>query len=402
MKGPPKLTPDSVLEEFMRPYVFQVFTRLSREKQSINLGQGFPNWGVPDFVQAALERVVDQRISSDNFSFGCANLLAALCEEYRADFGRPLDPFKNVAVSTGGIAVLSEVTSSLTPADEVLIIEPFFSYYEPIVRFFRAKLRFVKLLPGKEGRFALDTAAVRAAVTGATKWVFLNSPHNPTGKVFSMEEYAFFGQLARDFPQLRFLSDEVYEKICLDADSLPRVANVEGLWDKTLSVFSGGKTFSCTGWRVGWAVGPEPLIARLKRTQHCTNTHPSAVVQEALALALPIARQPYRGFASYYLFLRARFRENARILQAALADSGLGFRVFPPEGGYFLTADISESILQMPVWYVFSEEARQTRPHLKTQRLPSLRDYHHFEGAAPSALDPKAQTSLPTTPSAAT
>jgi kynurenine--oxoglutarate transaminase/cysteine-S-conjugate beta-lyase/glutamine--phenylpyruvate transaminase len=380
MKKMPKLTPDSILQEYMVPSKFQVFTQLSKDKKSVNLGQGFPNWRIPDFIEESLDKVLDEDICSDNFSFGSANLLNALCQEYSPIFQKSLNPMKNVMVSSGGVAVLSELCSSLSSEDEAIIIEPYFSFYEPMLRFFRTKLKFIQLIRDENGKFSLDLDQVKNSVTSATKWIFFNSPHNPTGKVYSQKEYQFFADLAKKFPDLNFISDEVYENIYFGNNLFPRLANIEGLWERTISVFSGGKTYSCTGWRVGWAIGPEFLMTKLKQIQHFTNTAPSSLIQETVAKAIPLGHEKYKGFDNFYIYMKSTFLRNVQILEAALVDSGLGFEVISPEGGYFLTADISDCITKMPVYYLFSEETRKNKENLKNVFLDHINDYQQYEG----------------------
>ena len=380
MDSTPTLTPDQAFQNYTKTSIFLAFTQLSRAHKSVNLGHGFPNWGAPEFLQNALEQVVDQNISSDSHSFGCANLLSAVCQEYAPVFSRPLDPMKHVVVSSGAIGVLSGVFSGLSAQDEVVVIEPFFAAYMPILRSFRAKIKCVRLVQNSAGEFVLDAGRLKAAVNASTRWILLNSPHNPTGKVFSPEDYAPLTELAKAFPDLNFVSDEVYEKLCFKGQPLPRVANLPGLWSRTVSVFSGGKTFSCTGWRVGWAVGPEALIGQLKAAQHCTRAQPGSVVQETLSLAIVLGSRPYRGFPSYYSYLRAKLATNLRILEAALSDSGLGFKVVTPEAGYFLTVDVSKCLPRMPAYYLFSESSRGGKEHLRDTFLGSLEDYRCFKG----------------------
>ena len=364
----------------MVPSIFQRMTQLSNQNNSINLGQGFPNWQIPTFLQQSLDKVIDENITSDNYSFGCLNLLNALSKEYSPIFNRNLDPMQNFMISNGGATVLSELCSGLSSNEEAIVIQPYFSFYEPMLRLFRSKIKFVKLIQDKSGRFLLDFDEIKNNISSKTKWIFLNSPHNPTGKVFTEKEYEFFSDLANEFPYLRFMSDEVYEHINFDDQPLPRLANVKGLWEKTVSIFSGGKTYSCTGWRIGWAVGPKNLIDQLKYTQNCTNTNASGIIQEALALAIPLGHEKYQGYENYYCYLKSVFEKNVKILEAALNDSGLGFKIYSPEGGYFLTADISESILKMPIYFLFSKEKRKNKLHLKTEFLKSIQEYQNYKG----------------------
>ena len=366
------LSPDKILGEYMIPSIFQSFTQLSLKTKSINLGQGFPNWPIPDFLLSSLNNVVDNNIYSTNYSFGCANLLDALETEYSPIFNQNLDPMKNFAVSTGGAAIISQLCSSLSPEDEVVVIEPYFFFYEPMLRFFRVKLMFVQLVQDDSGAFCLDRKQILETVNQKTKWMFLNSPHNPTGKVINDEEIAFLGELAEQHPQLKFMSDEVYENIVFEEKSLPRVANYKNLFERTINVFSGGKTYSCTGWRIGWAVGPEKLIDDLKRVQTTTNASPSSLIQEAIAMAIPQGHLPYKGFSNFYEQLNSVFLKNVGILSDALNDSDLEFQVIKPEGGYFLTADITNAILQMPAIYLYSEENRADKKTLCNEFLKSI------------------------------
>jgi kynurenine--oxoglutarate transaminase/cysteine-S-conjugate beta-lyase/glutamine--phenylpyruvate transaminase len=294
----------------MTPSIFQKFTILFLKKESINLGQGFPNWPIPDFLEDSLSRVLDKNILSENFFFGCSNLLKSLSDEYSPVFNRPLHPKKNFVVSTGGAVVISQICALLSEKDEVVVIESYFSFYEPMLRFFRVKLKFSRLIQTNCNQFHLDHAQIRIAVNSNTKWVFLNSPHNPTGKVINQEDIEFLNNLATEYPNLNFLSDEVDENIVFSHSSLPRLANYKNLFERTLNVYSGGKTYSCIGWRIGWAVGPEHLIDQLKDVQHCTNHAPSSLIQEALALAIPQGHHEYKGFMNFYEYLTQLFLRN--------------------------------------------------------------------------------------------
>jgi kynurenine--oxoglutarate transaminase/cysteine-S-conjugate beta-lyase/glutamine--phenylpyruvate transaminase len=380
MKKSLKMTPDPVLKQYMTPTVFQAFTTLSRQKQSINLGQGFPNWTIPDFLNDSIDQVLNENTSSENFSFGCTNLLSALSKEYSPIFKRELNPMENFIVCTGGAGVLSSLCASLSKDDEIILFEPFWSFYEPMLRFFRAKIKFVKLIQNEHGRFGIDYESLLSTITSNTKWIFLNSPQNPTGKIFNYSEFEFLAELTDKFPNLKFMSDEVYEHIVYNAPCLPRIANHPKLWDKTISVFSGGKTYSCTGWRIGWAIGPKVLIDTIKTVQHTTIGPPSSLIQEALAKTIVKGHQEYKNFDNFYLYLKSLFTRNVKILEDSLNESEFEFKVISPEGGYFMTADISHCISKMPVYYLFSEQSRKGKENLKSLYLKNIKEYQEYKG----------------------
>ena len=374
------LKPDKVLKHYMTPSVFQEFSLLSDKFETINLGQGFPNWPITNFLENALNTVIDQDIHSDTHLYGCNNLLKELAIEYSPVFNRELNSAENFIVSNGGQTLLSSICSNLLPGEEVIIVEPYFSFYEPMLKFFRASLKFVKLKQSGPGRFVLDMEELERVLTPQTKWIWFNSPHNPTGKVFTASEYEQLATLLENFPKVRLMSDEVYEKICFGELPMTHMANIANLWDRTVSVYSGGKTFSCTGWRVGWAVGPKKLIRELKATQIATNEPASSVLQESLAIGIQEARKPYNGFESYYESLQNDFRENVNILVRALEDSPFDFKIIEPEGGYFMAVDITQAIKKMPAYYLFSPNKRDDHYSLKDVYLDCIEDYENFPG----------------------
>ena len=234
----------------------------------------------------------------------------------------------------------------LDPGDEAVLITPAFDIYAAQVQMAGGVPVSVplRLQPppaggGGSATWQLDLAELRAALSPRTRVLLLNNPQNPTGKVLGRAELEGIAALLADFPACVVVSDEVYEHIMFDGAVLPRVATLPGMWERTLTVSSSGKTFSCTGWKVGWAVGPEALVRGLVLTNQWVQFSVSTPSQKAIADALAAAEAPYEGSASYYAHLTARYTAKRAQLMAGLAAAGLNPAL--PDGGYFIIADTS-------------------------------------------------------------
>ncbi len=195
-----------------------------------------------------------------------------------------------------------------------------------------------------------------AAITPKTKILLLNTPHNPTGKMFTREELEGIASVVQGHSQLLVISDEVYEHIVFDPENVPHVsmASIPGMFDKTLTLSSSGKTFSCTGWKVGWAVGPPNLVKAVTAVQQWVNFSAPTPNQDAIAQALVQAREPYNGFDSYYAWLADDYKRKRSLLADALTDAGM-VPVLPP-GGFFIMADTSN------IDFPLSDEVTEAMP----------------------------------------
>jgi aspartate/methionine/tyrosine aminotransferase len=187
--------------------------------------------------------------------------------------------------------------------------------------------------------FTLDLAELEASITPRTKVLLLNTPHNPTGKMFSLQELQGIAEIVQRHPQLTVISDEVYEHLVFDEQPHISMASTPGMFDRTLTLSSSGKTFSCTGWKVGWAVGPARLVKAVTATQQWVNFSAPTPNQDAMAQALQIARDPYQGFDTYYDWLANDYKRKRGLLVDALTAAGMT-AILPP-GGFFIMADTS-------------------------------------------------------------
>ena len=306
--------------------IFTEMTELAREHDAINLGQGFPNWDGADFVKrAAIESL--ERGGTDQYppSPGIPELRKTLATAYGPKLGRDLDPDTEITVTCGCTeALAASLLGLVNQGDEVVLIEPFYDAYPADVSMAGGVPRFVTLRPPD---FALDPDQLRAVVGPNTRAILFNNPHNPTGRVFTDAELALLAELCVEHDVIA-ISDEVYEEMVYESPHR-RLATYDGMWERTLTLSSLGKTFSLTGWKVGWAIGPPHLIAGLRSAhQFLTFTTPTPV-QHGAAAALTAPE-------SFYEEMRSGYREKRDLLGKGLEE--IGFEVFIPQGTYFLMA----------------------------------------------------------------
>lgn len=333
------------MDKFGAETVWQEFTPLARDTGAVNLGQGFPDWATPAFVKNALVRATTEENQNQYCrSAGHAPLAQAVAKRYSATLGRPINWESEVAIGVGATETLFATMQALLDAgDEAVLISPAFDIYSAQAQMAGATCKYVPLraVPDADrpGQLVwkLDLAELRAAFSERTRVLLVNSPQNPTGKIFSAEELQGIAAVLSDFPQVVAVADEVYEHLIYDGRPFTRLANLPGMWERTISVSSSGKTFSCTGWKIGWAVGPEHLIRGVILTNQWVQFSVSTPSQHAIAAALDAADTPYEGFPTYYAWLLAQYTRKRDILMAGLRAAGL--QPIAPEGGFFIIAD---------------------------------------------------------------
>lgn len=247
-----------------KPSIFTEMTLLSQKHNSINLGQGFPDWNPPEYVVAAAQRsisgVASPLTNQYSRSAGAPRLCQALASHYGHSMGMKLDWQSNVAVTVGATeAIFASCMALLSPGDECIIIEPFYDSYPASVRMAGAVPVCVPMTAPVGARssaaWKMDWDALEAAASPRTKMIIVNSPHNPTGKLFDLEELQRFAAFAQKH-NAYVLSDEVYEHISFDSQACTRMAQIPGMWERTLTLGSAGKSFSATGWKVRRAACP--------------------------------------------------------------------------------------------------------------------------------------------------
>ena len=309
--------------------VFTVMSALAAKHGAINLGQGFPDTDGPgDVVQAAADALQDGRNQYPPLT-GVAELRQAVAAANARFYGITADPDTEVVVTSGATeAITASLMALLDPGDEVVVIEPLYDTYLPVIRTLGAIPRIVRLLPPK---WELPRAELAAAFGPRTKAILLNTPMNPTGKVFTHAELAFIADLVTKHDAYA-VCDEVYEHLTYDGWRHVPLMSLPGLRERCLRIGSAGKTFSLTGWKVGYITAPAPLAAvAAKAHQNLTFTTPPNLQR---AVAVGLAKDD-----AYFASLSADLAAKRDRLSAGLAQ--LGFGVLPAMGSYFVTADFS-------------------------------------------------------------
>jgi kynurenine---oxoglutarate transaminase / cysteine-S-conjugate beta-lyase / glutamine---phenylpyruvate transaminase len=365
------------LQGLDRPTVWHEFSPLASKYNAVNLGQGFPDWDPPAFaIEAMVTSITPEmppfagsapRPTANQYarSFAHMPLAVALVNEYSQRWQnepgfqqRQLDPATNVATAVGCTNVLfCALQGLLNRDDEVILLEPAFDIYASQVKLAGGVPVYVPLRPnaevienssqeswpGASQAFTLDIGELEAAISSKTKVLILNSPHNPTGKMFSRQELVAIANIVVKYPQLTVISDEVYEHIVYDPINEPHIsiaAVTPEIYQQTLTLSSSGKAFSCTGWKVGWAIGPAHLVQAVTAIQQWCNFSAPTPNQDAIAKCLVTARSaPYGDYENYYDYLAAEYSRKRSILAKALHNAGMS-PIMPP-GGFFIMADTS-------------------------------------------------------------
>jgi aspartate/methionine/tyrosine aminotransferase len=311
--------------------IFTEMTRLAVQHRAINLGQGFPDFPAPDFIKEAAARAIAADHNQYAPAPGVLRLRRAIAARFELRQGRAVDPDGEVTVAAGATEILFDaILALLDPGDEAIVFEPFYDAYLPDIQMAGGTPRVVTLRPP---HWRFDPDELRAAFSPRTRLIVLNTPHNPTGKVFSPEELDFIAGLCREHDVIA-ISDEVYSELVYPGARHVPIATRPGMWERTVTVDSIGKTFSVTGWKIGWAIAAPALTAAIRGVHQFVTFANATPFQEAAADALAEAE-----VSGYYDRLRADYRARRELLTDILHAAGL--QTLPVEGAYFLLADIA-------------------------------------------------------------
>lgn len=311
-----------------------VFTRMSalaRQFDAVNLGQGFPDFPGPDFVKEAAKQAIDADLNQYAISSGAPRLKAQVAIDYSAALNRAIDPAREVVVTCGATeAIFAAVQAFSGPGDEIAAFEPFYDSYPASADIAGAAFVPIRLNPPD---WSFDPEELANAITPRTRFLLLNTPHNPTGKVFTRDELELIAQLAIE-RDILVVTDEVYDRITFDDAAPIAIASLPGMWERTISINSTGKTFSMTGWKIGYAVGPAELVGAIQNVHQFVTFASPTPFQDAMASAMEQARAN-----GYYDQLKRDYTHRRDLLAASLAQAG--FETLPIGGSYFLMADIA-------------------------------------------------------------
>ncbi|BCO34510.1 putative N-succinyldiaminopimelate aminotransferase DapC [Mycobacterium heckeshornense] len=316
----------------LRPYATTVFAEMSALAArigAVNLGQGFPDEDGPPGMLRAAQDAIARGVNQYPPGIGMAPLRHAIAAHRKRHYGVDYDPDTEVLVTVGATeAIAAAVLGLVEPGDEVILIQPFYDSYSPVVAMAGARRVVVPLVLDGRG-FALDVDALRRAVTPRTKALILNSPHNPTGMVLTHAELAAVAEIAVE-ANLLVISDEVYEHLVYDGRRHLPPGTFPGMAERTVTISSAAKMFNCTGWKIGWACGPSDLIAGVRAAKQYLSYVGGAPFQPAVAEAL-------NNEEAWVAALRTALQARRDRLASALAE--VGFDVHDSSGTYFLCAD---------------------------------------------------------------
>ncbi len=310
--------------------VIREMTRLALQVGAVNLAQGFPDFPAPAELKAAARQAIDDDVNQYAITWGAKNFRDAIAAKYRATYGLDVDPEREITVVCGATeGMIASLLATVDPGDEVIVFEPFYENYAPDTELCGATRRLVTLYP-PDWRF--DPGELRGAFNSRTRGIILNSPNNPTGKIFTRAELEYIGGLCREHDALVY-TDEIYEHILYRDDS-PHVPMITlpGMRERAVLINSMSKTYSVTGWRVGWVIAAPALTESIRKVHDFLTVGAAAPLQQAgvTALALP---------PSYYDKLRREYQERRDLLLAGLGAAG--FRCYVPDGAYYIMTDIS-------------------------------------------------------------
>jgi aminotransferase len=320
---------------FFTESAIREMTRQALLHNAVNLSQGFPDFPAPQEIKRAAQQAIERDLNQYTITWGARNLRQAIATHVKEWHGMEVDADREITACCGSTeGMISTLLALCNAGDEVIIFEPFYENYRPDTFLSGAKPQFVKLRPPntEKGDWTFDERELRAAFQPHTKAIILNTPNNPTGKVFTRAELEFIRDLCVEFNVLA-ITDEIYEHILYDGATHVSIATLDGMRERTVTINSVSKTFSVTGWRVGWVIAPPAMMDAIRKVHDFLTVNAPTPLQEASAVALAFPR-------SYYQELAVEYQARRDRLVPALTE--VGFRCFVPKGAYYVMADISK------------------------------------------------------------
>jgi aminotransferase len=314
--------------------VIREMTRLAQKHGAVNLSQGFPDFPAPEAIKTAACDAIRADINQYAVTWGAQRLRQAIAADFTRRYGVAVDPDQHLTVCCGSTeAMMSTMLAIVDPGDEVIVFEPFYENYGPDAILSGATPRFVTLRePSRAGEdWTFDADELARAFSNKTRAIIINTPNNPTGKVFTRAELELIAGLCQKWGALA-VTDEIYEHILFDGAVHVPMATIAGMADRTITINSLSKTFSVTGWRVGWTIAPPDIAGAIRKVHDFLTVGAAAPLQEAGATALGLPDSYYGDLAASYRVKRDRLM---RIL------TGAGFVCYEPRGAYYIMTDVS-------------------------------------------------------------
>lgn len=364
------MSPDRISQKAARftESVIREMTRLAQENGAVNLAQGFPNFSAPQFIKEAACKAIQEDFNQYSITWGSQSLREAIAKKYGRFYNWSVDPEKEITICCGATeCMISSMLAVVNPSERVLVFEPFYENYGPDAVIAGASPIFVPLDPEDGWAFQLEqlrNVLIEAKKEGGVRALILNSPNNPTGKVFSPEELSQLASLATEF-DFYVITDEIYEHIIYDGHRHHPIALLSGMRDRTISISGLSKTFSVTGWRIGYVIAPPDLTNAIRKMHDFITVGAAAPLQEAAAHALHVGEDYYRDLSEHYA-------ERRDFLCDVLED--VGFKTWKPSGSYYVMADITGLTEESDVSFV-----RRLIEEIGVAAVPGSSFYSHPE-----------------------
>jgi aminotransferase len=321
--------------------VIREMTRICLKHKGVNLAQGFPDFPAPTEIKEAALKAIQADLNQYAITWGAPNLRQAIAEKFAWYNGVTIDPEREITVCCGSTeAMISSLMAVVNSGEEVIVFEPFYENYGPDTILCDAKPRFITL---HEPDWHFDEKELIQVFNNKTKAIVINTPNNPTGKVFSREELQFIADLCLKWGVIA-VTDEIYEHILYDGAKHVSIASLSGMRDQTITINSISKTYSLTGWRVGWAIASATLTASIRKVHDFLTVGAPHPLQEAAAIALRID-------PSYYNTLARDYEERRDFLSRVLEEAG--FRIYRPRGAYYIMTDVGHFGISDDVAFAF-------------------------------------------------
>ncbi len=340
--------------------VIREMTRLCNLHNGINLSQGFPDFAAPEEMKEAACKAIRDDINQYAITWGSRNLRNAIAEKSALYNGLTVDPEKNITVCCGSTeAMIASIMATIDPGEEIIVFEPFYENYGPDGILSGAIPQYISL---HEPDWSFDFNELEAKFNNRTRAIILNTPNNPTGKVFTREELSFIAALCQKWDVLA-ITDEIYEHLVYDGHTHVNLAALDGMADRTITINAASKTYSVTGWRVGYAIASETLTSAIRKVHDFLTVGAPHPLQEAVAVGMRFQKEYYERIAVEYL-------ERRNYMLTALENAG--FRCYKPYGAYYIMTDISE--FNFPDDTTF---ARKLIQNVGVAVVPGSSFYHH-------------------------
>lgn len=317
------------LESFQES-VIREMTRKAIENKAINLSQGMPDFSPPTELIEGIKEGIEVNEHQYSITYGRTDLREKIAEKIKDYNNIIVDPYDEITLTCGASeAIASSILAITNPGDEIIILEPWYENYVPMTQLAQSKPRFVPLI---EESFNIDSEILKSSINTKTKAIILNSPHNPTGKVFSLKDLQLISDLCTDHDIL-VITDEIYEYIIYDSLKHKSIGSFDSMHDRTITISGFSKTFSITGWRIGYAAATKELMDGIRKVHDYLTVCAPSILQYAILKAFTLG-------PSYFTQLIQRYQTNRDYLHSQLAD--LGMKAFKPQGAYYIFAEISQ------------------------------------------------------------